>query len=737
MKKNRNWIVVSNRLPVQYDAESGNMYRGTGGLVTAIDSIAAENKKIWIGNADYSLRDENWAKLMQKSGITDELHPVFIGKKQYNQYYNGMCNNVFWPLLHYESSLVKFRPEEWQSYKKVNQLFAQKIIEVAKPGDLVWLHDFHLFLVPEYLRKAKIDVKIGFFLHIPFPSSEIFRQLPVREEVLEGLLYADLIGFHDYSYLHHFHVSLEVILGLRSSMVSVKYNNHETVLGVYPVSIDAKNIHKQANSAEVKKLEKDINPTPKGEKLILGVDRLDYTKGLELKLKLFRALLENRPEWLGKVKLLQIAVPTRTKVPEYQALRRQIQQLVGEINGAFGKPDYVPVNYIHSSVSFKELLALYRLADILLVTSKRDGMNLVSLEFIAAQAEADPGVLLLSEFTGAKSILSHAITINPWDPEEVVKKIDFSLRMKTPDRIQMHKPMLEHLLRYTATDWANAFLRDLSDAGSESHLLSESSKSVATDELEAIITKEKKNKTQLIFFIDYDGTLVPITDYPDLAVLPKATLTELIKLHNKKNVELVVVSGRDKKFLLDQFTGFPISIAAEHGARFSADSKKWQNLVYTKPKLWIPIAEKVMAHYVSHVSESFIERKDFGVSWHYRRSPEAFASYQARRLALELEGVLTNYPVTVLNGKKVVEVRAHEVNKGSFALWFLNSIPPKMREKSLVITIGDDETDEDMFRATQDEGLSFKVGEGATSAKYRLKSQDDVMFLVKLLSQLF
>lgn len=727
----KRWIIVSNRLPFDKDAATGKLVRSSGGLIAAITGIKTENEKVWVGAAPPDLTSEEWKQNPQKSKSLD-YEPIFISKKSYETYYNDVSNDVLWPLFHYESARVKFEWKAWEVYRKVNERFAEAIHSIAKSGDLVWIHDYHLFLVPYFLKRRNPKIKTGFFLHIPFPSSEIFRQLPVREEILLSLLSSDLVGFHDYSYLRHFCSSLLTVLGIESSLLRVDMGNRTVRLGVFPVGIDTQKFQKEAKSTEVKKLVRKFKSGIQSEFLVLGVDRLDYSKGIIKKLRAFREMLRKHPDLRGKVSLLQIAVPSRIGVPEYNQIKSRIDMLVGEINGEFGKVDYVPIHYLFSSVSFPELLALYRLADILLVTSKRDGMNLVALEYLAAQDPSKPGEVLLSEFTGAISTLSHVVSINPWDTLGTGNAIADALRTSPKERIPKYQVMMGHLENYTATHWAKSFMyslevkTELIPPKARVDIQINKSQVVLPDEF-----KERIKKSNLLMMLDYDGTLTPIVESPEDALLPRKTASVLKSLLSQKNIEIVVVSGRDSQFLGEQLKDINVSMAAEHGAKFySVDKKRWQSLVHTDKRMWYSMAYQIMEDYTGRVPGSFVEKKEYALSWHYRKSPADFANYQARKLEEDLQIGLANIPVTVLPGKKIVEVRAMEANKGSFARWYLDTYG---QDAKVIIAIGDDRTDEDLFASLPEDSLSIKVGAEETRAMYKIGAQED---LVPFLSEL-
>ena len=721
-------IFVSNRLPFNLNPQTGELERGNGGLVSGLLGVYLDEPFYWSGFETSASSAARLVKHTDKGNPHLRLHPVVLDKELYSNYYDKFSNDVLWPLFHYESENVSFHSEYWQSYIAANQRMADEILKVAGPSDTVWIHDFHFLLLPEMLKKMRPSLKIGLFLHIPFPAFEIYRQLPVREEILRGMTCADLVGFHDHSYLRHFGVSLTALLGIESSMFKAEIGDHVLHLGVYPISIDTEGYAKLAKSEAVQLHQQKLQEEIHSPFLMLGVDRLDYTKGLELKLEGFRRALEKYPELRGHVSLLQVAVPTRTRVPSYMKLRKNVERMVGAINGDFSQPGYVPVNYIFNSISETELLALYRRADCALITSKRDGMNLVAMEYSIAQNENDPGILILSEFAGAASMLSTALFINPWDEDSIADAIHRAFQMSNEERHQRMHETQSVLSRYSATQWAQSFLKDLENYSSK----------VLSKPTLRMDLKNNLHKNELLhrlaahpkrhLILDYDGTLVALQRSPELAVVSQELRQLLDRL--SKGFSIYLVSGRSQQFLDKQFPNCSFGLAAEHGGFYKNPGEEWRSRISTDIESWYLEVDRVMRSYAERVPLSFVEYKVASLVWHYRQSPNEFANYQARRLDEELQVGLANLPVSITTGSKVVEARAIECNKGCFVRWLMSM----EQERALFIAVGDDRTDEDMFRVVGDKGISIKIGSGDTVARYRLKTQEEVLTLLQLIS---
>lgn len=706
--------------------QSGEITRGSGGLVSALLGVSLNDPFVWMGfetDAKNARQLELGASKIAPNMI---LKSVLIEPKIYNSYYDGFCNDVLWPLFHYEGQHTFFHRQYWNSYKEANQLMADEILKIATPDDTIWIHDFHFFLLPELIKKSKPHLKVGFFLHIPFPSSEIFRQLPVREEILKSLLYCDLLGFHEYSYLRHFTVSLQAQLGIEASPFRVQYQGHTVHLGVYPISIDSESLKKRSRQSDVVQQTENFAQRIHSPFVILGIDRLDYTKGLELKLKGFYRLLHKYPQLRGKAKLLQVAIPTRVKVPSYIKLKKQIDQLVGTINGEFGTPDYTPVNYIFNSVNERDLLALYRRASSLLVTSKRDGMNLVAMEYAVVKSEDDPGVLILSEFAGAASLLGSALIINPWDEDSIADALYQAYTMSVEERRQRLESLQTTLSKYSATQWAKSFLSDLEDMATPAARRATRLLSTEISEWPPEVLKKISNSPKICLILDYDGTLVAHKDTPEQALLDREIKSLLQQLH--QHFSIYVASGRNCDFLDEQFKGESFFLAAEHGAYYR-ESKEWKTRISSDVQSWYSQIKRMMDDYSERVPLSFVEQKSAALVWHYRRSPKKLADFQAKKLLDELVIAFANEPVRIVQGAKIVEAKAVECNKGGLVRWLMS----RKGKDQLFIAIGDDRTDEDMFKVLKGRGITIKVGPEKTFANYRLEKQEDIVYFLKTL----
>ncbi|RMF24444.1 MAG: bifunctional alpha,alpha-trehalose-phosphate synthase (UDP-forming)/trehalose-phosphatase [Deltaproteobacteria bacterium] len=727
-------LIVSNRLPVQAKVVGGRprLQRSSGGLVTGLEGVHGPGRSLWIGclglatTKSLGLSDDD-RRFLDEHGLV----VVEVPQELYDGYYEGFSNSAIWPLFHYNPDRCHFSATMWEAYREVNQKFAETIAARAEPGDRVWVHDYQLMLVPDLLRRLRRDLTIGFFLHIPFPSAELFRILPWRGEILTGLLGADLVGFHTLEYMRHFSNAVARVAGLEPQMDTLSYGRRQVRLGAFPLGVNVRDLHEVARSPEAEAHLAQLRESYRDRTVLLGVDRLDYTKGIPERLMAFGSFLERHPRWVGKVTLVQVSVPSRVNVGEYRQLKEEVDGLVGRINGRFGTAGYVPVHYIFRNLDKPYLMALYRRADIALVTPIRDGLNLVCKEFVAAKGD-EPGVLILSEFAGAAAEMGEAVLVNPWNRDNVISAIEAALEMPIETRSSMMASLSERLSRYDNRAWSTNFL----DALDEAAEVNRRSGYAATMEPDADeLCRRAREARNVFLFIDYDGTLVPIVDKPELAVPPEAVCDLIREMAAVPNFRAAIVSGRDRAFL-ERYLPKEIALVAEHGACIRrAGEDECVHLV--DQAAYQELRENVlgvMLDFERRIPGSKIEEKEFGIVWHYRMADPIFAQQQALVLADTLGGLLQHTPLGVLISKKAVEVRHVGVNKGEGvrALLEEEGFDPS---QDLLITAGDDRTDEDMFRVYPAVNVSISVSDTPLAASYVMERESFVALLEEITRQ--
>ena len=718
-------LIVSNRLPVSV-VKKGKSLRfkpSAGGLATGLGSLFQGSVKgKWIGWPGISLEKID---VKEKDEITKKLNkdnflPVFLSQSDIDNYYSGFSNRTIWPLFHYFTQHTVFNNNLWKAYKKANELFCEAVLNVAKPGDIVWVHDYQLLLLPQMLRERVKELTIGFFLHIPFPSFEVFRLLPWRREILEGLLGADLIGFHVYDYARHFLSSLRNRLGIEHSFGQILVGSRMVKVDTFPMGID---YDRFAHAAEDPGVKKEINKTYKklnDQRLILSIDRLDYTKGILERLHSFDFFLEKYPEYKGKVTLILVAVPSRTKVEHYKQLKKDVDEMVGRVNGKHGTLGWIPVWYIYNFLNFHELNALYILSDVGLVTPMRDGMNLIAKEFIAAKTDGK-GVLILSEMAGAAKELSEALIVNPNNLERIADSMHRALTMPVDEQIERNRTMQERLKRYNVEMWADDFMKSLS-------IIKEHERELLSRKLTArirhkIVRDYRKNKQRLIL-LDYDGTLRDFERRPQDAVPDKEILRLLIKLSGDPHNEELIISGRDKETLDKWFKHFNTGLIAEHGVWVKEKDKEWE-LLEPLANYWKDEIRPIFERYTDRTPGSLIEEKEFSLAWHYRKSETGLAFDRAMELKEELLHFTSNLGLGVLEGNKVIEIKNAGINKGHAVLKWIS------REKyDFIMAAGDDRTDEDMFQVLPEDAYSIKVGLPPSIARFNIDSVKDFRSLL-------
>ncbi|TFG87203.1 MAG: bifunctional alpha,alpha-trehalose-phosphate synthase (UDP-forming)/trehalose-phosphatase [Chromatiales bacterium] len=725
-------IMVSNRLPVRIDAH-GIATRTAGGLVSALEGAALDIEQVWVGWPGCAVEEfEDLATVRAELARTG-VAPVFLTRDDVIGFYEGYSTGTLWPLLHYMVERATFSKDWWEVYRRANQKFADVIMDVADEGDQVWIHDYHLFLVPLMLRGQRKGLRVGFFLHTPFCTSEIFRVLPDRGELLKGVLGADLIGFHTYNYQRHFRSTLLRVLGWETETEGMWHDGREVRMGVYPIGHNHAGFDKAMKQADFPAILAKHRADLAGKRMILNVERLDYTKGLPEKLAAMRLFLARHPEKRDDVLFVLIAVPSRQGVDEYSALTEQVQREVGAINGEFGKVGHAPVQFLHRGFPLVDLAAFYALAEVCLVTPLRDGMNLVAKEFLDCQrAEFPdrPGVLILSEFAGAAQELSHALHVNPHDVDNVADAVNRALEMPDDERRARIDMMQPRLQKQHSGVWARRFLQDLDKVPGRD----ERAPIMELKPLAAELAARVRAGQKLGLFLDYDGTLRDFVDVPDQAV-PDAELPALLAdLASHDLVSVAVVSGRAPEFLEKHLGGLGVTLVGEHGYRWlDGGVGEW---VLFNPHVNNEWKDAIREH-LEQVSlltpGTHVEEKQSALVWHYRKADPEFGLWRARGLLDELTAMAANLPVTVHHGQKIVEISSLMVSKGD-AIHFLM----KAWGCDVALAAGDDQTDETMI-SLEPEGIEFltvRVGKGSTRARYRTDLTGLRMLLNELRNEL-
>jgi trehalose 6-phosphate synthase/phosphatase len=673
----RRLIMVSNRLPISFQKNEvtgeWSFKMSSGGLVTALNGIRDEVPFIWIGWLGEEIAHEDQNKVREKLAQEFNCVPVFLSKEIASRYYNDFSNDILWPTFHYvplplfkAGSEKKFDFRLWDAYKLANKLFAQAVNQVYRDGDYVWVHDYHLMNLPSLLRKRHPKCKIGWFLHTPFPSSEMYRTLPVGKQILQGLLGADLLGFHTYDYARHFLSACGRLPGVSSSPKGIGYDDHFSSVGVFPIGIDPEHFENILESEATQTRIKELCVKFAGFKIIIGVDRMDYIKGIPHRMLAMERFLSDYPERRESVVLIQIAVPSREGVQEYQDLAASVNEMVGRINGRFGTLQHSPVHYIHQSVTPTELVALYNVADVCLVTSLRDGMNLVSYEYVMCQSKPcegrreGPGVLILSEFAGSAQSLSGAIRVNPWNNMDMANAVEYALTLPAMEREYRQSNLYRYVKTHSASFWGKSFLTDLESAVARP-TASKKLVKLPTMDLIGAYSRSKKR----IIVLDYEGTLLDESHQHSTLAPPKAFVKRIIEslAADKKNIVLLV-SGHERSVLGSWLNDHRIGVVAESGYYYRLPHEdEWEMTAEDMDPSWKRVVRPIMQYFTERTPGSYIEAKESSLTWHYGETDPIFGPMQARDMQINLEDVLCNLPLEVLQGTNSLEVRLQGITK--------------------------------------------------------------------------
>ncbi len=727
-------IIISNRLPIQLQISNGEITAvpSVGGLATGMKSVHSGKDSLWIGWS--GLTDEeippDLAPEIDKALSSHGAAKVLLSQQEVDGFYYGFSNRTIWPLFHYFLEYAEFELENWETYKKVNRKFADAILQKTEETDIIWVHDYQLMLVPRMVREERPQMTIGFFLHIPFPSYEIFRTLPWREEILQGLLGSDLIGFHTYDYERHFLSSVRRLLGLEVSFNEVFLEERVIKVDSFPMGIDYKKFseaakeHAGRSADQHSELQQRLNqhkisvPT---SKFLLSIDRLDYSKGIAKRLNAFEYFLNKYPEYKEKVRLIILTVPSRSEVPQYQLLKKEVDELVGRINGQFSTVNWTPIWYFYRSMPFDNLIDLYTSSDIAWLTPLRDGMNLVAKEYVATRTDKS-GVLILSEMAGSANEMHEALLINPNNFEQIADALHEAINMPVEEQRRRNGEIQNRLERYNIEKWANSFMNSL-----RTQKLRDAqnvSKSMTGPILKSMLDACALAKNRVLF-LDYDGTLAGFNNDPQKAGPDEEMYRLLDALSQQHGTEMYLISGRDKDTFTRWFLPKKYNMIVEHGVWISRFGKKFELLENLKND-WMGKIRPVLESFVDRTPGSFIEEKNYSLAWHYRKTDPDFGNQRATELNTVLTSLIGNDDLSVLNGNKVMEIKSSNVNKGRAAMRILGA-----GNYDFIFAIGDDWTDEFMFHQLPDTSVTIKVGRQKTQAKYFVENTAKVRELLK------
>lgn len=730
-------IIVSNRLPVDlnFTGNKLNIKSSVGGLATGMKSVHAEGNGLWVGWSGLTEEEipRGHHETVDEALRREKCIRVPLTAEDLEHYYHGFSNKALWPLFHYFQAYTEFELEQWEHYVSVNRKFAKVVTAQASPGDTVWVHDYQLLLLPQMIRELRPDLTIGFFLHIPFPSYELVRTCPWRDELLQGVLGADLIGFHTYDYLRHFMSSAARISGLEVKVNEIIYGERTIKVDFFPMGIDYRRYHNAALEHRDRPEEHQsgfmreiaMHQSSYGDaRLVLSIDRMDYTKGIPNRIKAFEYFLDKFPQYKGKVRLVMLAVPSRENVGQYQRLKRETDELVGRINGKLATVNWTPVWYFYRSMPFDDLIDLYTASDVALITPIRDGMNLVAKEYVATRTKPD-GVLILSEMAGAAKELHEALLVNPNNFEQIAESLRAALEMPEEEQRLRMAQLQKRVARYDVERWSSAFLSALkatSDvpAAPGPQLLESSA-------LNSLLENYREAKKKLLL-LDYDGTLVGFRNIPSEAA-PDPELYQLLDaIASDGTTDVVLISGRGRATLERWFGHKHYSLVTDHGVWLRKRGEQWFAVEQLGTQ-WKDSIRTIMESFTDSTPGTFIEEKEYSLAWHYRRADADLGNMRTGELKQRLSGLLDKDALAVLDGNKVIEVKSNSINKGRVAARMAAA-----ESYDFVMAIGDDWTDEYMFEQLPDSAYTIKVGRRKTAAAYYLSDIAQVRGLLSKLS---
>jgi trehalose 6-phosphate synthase/phosphatase len=726
-------ILASNLLPVNinWQGEQYVIERAEEQTISGLQTFYQGFQPIWVGLTEFENHDFSPQEAQM---LTDQLEPfncvpLFPRPGDRNLYLHGFARNTLWPLFHYFTEHVTYSEESWKAYSKINRLFADKILQIVNDGDIVWIHDYHLMLLPHLIRSQKPGISIGLFIHITFPSFEIFRLLPWRLEVIEGMLGADLIGFQIFDYVRHFMSSVRRLMGVDSVFNRISLGERTLKVDVFPKGINydrfrnkALSIHSEKAGPSVIQQEMRLfKESGNLDRLIISIDKLDYTKGIPQRIRAFERFLHSYPEYQGKVSLIIQAIPSGETSESFFNLKSKVDELVGRINGNYGTISWTPVRYLNQTFTMDERIDLYSLSDIALILPLRDGMNLVAKEFVASRHNGE-GVLILSELAGASRELHEALLVNPNNLDEIAEAIRQAIEMPVEEQVRRNKVMMQRLQRYTVERWANEFINSLEEVKEIQEVTL--TRKINITRMKQIVAAYAQSN-QRILFLDYDGTLSWFQKNPEDA-RPDEHLYQLLRdLSMDEHNTVVIISGRDREILSRWFDpSWKIHFIAEHGVWLREPGAEWHMMEQIDNE-WKKSVQPLLEYYVDQTPMTFIEDKNFSLVWHYRQADPDLGLQRAWELKDELRTLISNLNLEIMDGDKVLEIKYSGINKGRAALHKMGD-----HNFDFILAVGDDWTDEYTFDAMPEGAYSIKVGTSTTKASYYIESVDLVRELL-------
>ncbi len=718
-------VVVSNRLPftVTQGGDGPRYERSPGGLVSALDPALAERGGVWVGWPGTATERDATLPEFPRAGPRVRYRGVDLTSREVSLYYGSFCNRTLWPLFHYFTDRTQVDPSAWNVYDRVNERFGDAAAEESDDESLVWIHDYQLLRAPLHLRARAPNRRIAFFLHIPFPAYDVFRILPWARPLMHGMLAADLVGFHISDYAQHFLTSAERLLGCEIDRArgEIQWDGRLVTVAAHPIGIDVGTIEELAGECP----EAEPAVAADDPATVLGVDRLDYSKGIHERLLAIERLFERYPEHRRRVVFTQVLVPSRWHVDEYRALKRQIDETVGRINGRFSDGRWTPIRYLVRSLSTADLVAQYCRADVALITPLRDGMNLVAKEYVAAQLEND-GVLILSEFAGAAQELQESLIVNPLDTGAVAAALHRALTMPADERHARMAGLRDRVRDIPVQRWATAFLAaaELATARAGTNVPS------PADQVLRQLAKWLSDRPRIALFLDYDGTLTPIVERPELAMLSNDAREAVRLAAQAPDVDVAIVSGRALRNVR-ALVGIPgLTYVGDHG--FEIEGPGLSHRPEGLDAHLGAVREAAAALAALGVSGAMVEHKGATVSFHVRETPEDEQREALRRAA----DTLKRLGLRVTQGKMVLEGRPPiPWGKGHAVLHVLTQRygtdwPAQVR----ALYLGDDTTDEDAFHSLHGIGRSIFVGSapaGGHSADLALPDPEEVVRFIR------